>query len=170
VSEQEKLLADERMAVLLATSRLNSKISASFEACTGSSIARFTILYALSDSPSLSQTELRAILGINASAVTRHLQLLEDRGLIRRNRNAEDQRNVAVSITETGSALITECSNKRELFLSSLFDDMNSTEIETLLKAVSTIESHLDQATAAYRNPNPDNTTSISIHEKEILR
>lgn len=168
---KRRTVVDNRMDVLLATSRLSARISTAFESCTGSSITRFTILYALSTSSPLPQTELRSLLGINASAVTRHLQLLEDRGLITRERVPGDQRNVAVSITQDGLGLIAGCSDKRELFLDTLFKGLEHDQIKTLLAAFSGIESQLDQATTLCEESDhagADTHSTHSTHHKEI--
>ncbi|MFT8358496.1 MarR family winged helix-turn-helix transcriptional regulator [Bifidobacterium aquikefiri] len=148
-------MVDSRMEVLLATNRLSARISTSFESWTGSSISRFAILYALSTSSSLPQTEIRSLLGINASAVTRHLQYLEDRGLITRKRVPGDQRNVAVTITQNGMSLIVGCSDKRESLLDTLFEGSGHNQIQVLLATVSAIESRLDQAASACNESAP---------------
>lgn len=137
---------DIRMDVLLTTSRLNARMSTAFEACTGSSVARFTILYALSTAPSMLQTEIRSLLGLDASAVTRHLQLLEDSGFLTRQRVSGDQRSVQISITDAGRERITVCADKRESFLTALFEGVDVNHLDVLLNALSIVESNLDAA------------------------
>ncbi|MCI1664623.1 MarR family transcriptional regulator [Bifidobacterium crudilactis] len=162
-------MTDNRMEVLLTVSRLQARISNVFESYTGSSVARFSILYALSDSDSLSQTDLRRLLGINASAVTRHVQHLEGSGLVTRERIPGDQRNVAVSITPAGMQLLKGCENNRESFLSTLFAGLSHGELTTLLDIVSSMESHLDRATELCVRKDSTIADNGSTDDKETL-
>ena len=79
----------------------------------GLTAARFDLLYALWSSNRKSavstlQSELRRVLGVSASVVSRMLQSLEALGLVTRCRSAHDRRQRKVSLTERGLARIRE--------------------------------------------------------------
>jgi DNA-binding MarR family transcriptional regulator len=77
----------------------------------GLTAARFDLLYALPHGwnrfcRDMRQSDLRALLGVSRPTVSRMLASLEEPGLIRRERDVFDRRQIRVTLTQRGRALI----------------------------------------------------------------
>ena len=73
------------------------------EKACGVSGAQVWVLATLAESPGLRVTELAEALSIHASTASNLLDKIEKAGLIRRERNSQDQRVVRLYLTETGN-------------------------------------------------------------------
>jgi DNA-binding MarR family transcriptional regulator len=86
------------------------RVTRSMLARLGLTAARFDLLYALPrkrDSRSgMLQSKLRAQLGVSRPTVSRMLASLEELGIVHRQRDVRDRRQVCVSLTRRGHALI----------------------------------------------------------------
>jgi MarR family transcriptional regulator, transcriptional regulator for hemolysin len=71
----------------------------------GGSIPIWLILNALKSEPRRSQLELARAVGIESPTLTRHLDGMEQAGLVRRRRGGPDRRAVQVEVTPAGRAL-----------------------------------------------------------------
>jgi MarR family transcriptional regulator, transcriptional regulator for hemolysin len=71
----------------------------------GGSIPIWLILNALKHEPRRSQLELARAVGIEGPTMTRHLDGLEQAGLVERRREAVDRRTVQVQLTRAGHTL-----------------------------------------------------------------
>lgn len=71
----------------------------------GGSIPIWLILNALKSEPRRSQLELARAVGIEGPTLTRHLDGMEQAGLVRRQRGSPDRRAVQVEVTPAGRAL-----------------------------------------------------------------
>jgi MarR family transcriptional regulator for hemolysin len=74
----------------------------------GASFGNWTVLASLESGGSAIQRVLAASLGIEGPTLTRHLDRLEELGLIHRNRTAVDRRYALVELTAAGRALCHE--------------------------------------------------------------
>jgi MarR family transcriptional regulator, transcriptional regulator for hemolysin len=72
---------------------------------SGGSIPIWLILNALKSEPRRSQLELARAVGIEGPTLTRHLDGMEQAGLVRRRRGSPDRRAVQVEVTPAGRAL-----------------------------------------------------------------
>ena len=94
------------LGLLLATTSkavgraFNNALSAS-----GGSIPIWLILNALKSEPRRSQLDLARAVGIEGPTLTRHLDGMEQAGLVRRQRGTPDRRAVQVELTRAGHAL-----------------------------------------------------------------
>jgi MarR family transcriptional regulator for hemolysin len=68
----------------------------------GASMPTWILLSALSEGDGISQRELAARMHIEGPTLVRHLDRLEDEGLLRRRRSEEDRRTVKVQLTAAG--------------------------------------------------------------------
>lgn len=66
----------------------------------------YTLLKILADNPGLPPSELSRLCGRDRSTLTTTMKALDARGLIERQRNAEDQRSYSVRLTEVGYAML----------------------------------------------------------------
>lgn len=71
----------------------------------GASFGNWTVLATLDSGGSMIQRTLAAALGIEGPTLTRHLDRLEDRRLVRRDRTGADRRYARVELTPAGQAL-----------------------------------------------------------------
>jgi MarR family transcriptional regulator for hemolysin len=74
----------------------------------GASFGNWTVLATLEGGGPMVQRALAASLGIEGPTLTRHLDRLEELGLIRRNRTGADRRYARVELTAAGQALCHE--------------------------------------------------------------
>lgn len=74
----------------------------------GASFGTWTVLAMLDSAGPVIQRVLAASLGIEAPTLTRHLDRLEELGLIRRNRDGADRRYALVQLTPAGRTLCYE--------------------------------------------------------------
>jgi MarR family transcriptional regulator, transcriptional regulator for hemolysin len=74
----------------------------------GASFGTWTVLAMLESGGPVIQRVLAALLGIEGPTLTRHLDRLEELGLIRRNRAGADRRYALVELTAQGQALCHE--------------------------------------------------------------
>lgn len=74
----------------------------------GASFGTWTVLAVLENGGPMVQRTLAAALGIEGPTLTRHLDRLEELGLIRRNRDGADRRYALVELTPAGQALCHE--------------------------------------------------------------
>ncbi len=73
---------------------------------SGVTLNQFLILKAVRDGGRSRPSAVARILGVHPSDVTRMVQRLAAKGLIRRSRTAEDQRAVHLALSEKGEALL----------------------------------------------------------------
>lgn len=90
--------------------RLTGRINRDLARATGLSEADFEILTALTDSPNetVRALALRCGLEWEKSRLSHQLRRMEERGLVRREDCAEDNRGSVVRVTEAGRALAAE--------------------------------------------------------------
>lgn len=69
---------------------------------------RFSLLVLLGANPRINQTELSRGVGVDKSTLTPALDQLERKGLIQRERTANDRRTYALSLSPAGEALLSE--------------------------------------------------------------
>ena len=93
---------------------VNQEMTAKFEKATGYSITRYQLIMILKCKGRCSQSQLQNELKIDSAAVTRHLKLLEEKNLVRRERNKENNREVFVEITEKAKNDLALCAKKHD--------------------------------------------------------
>src|SRR5215510_12639104 len=71
----------------------------------GGSIPIWLILNALRNEPRRTQLDLAGAVGIKGPTLTRHLDTMEQAGLVRRERSTRDRRAVEVELTRAGKTL-----------------------------------------------------------------
>lgn len=73
---------------------------------------RFSLLVLLKANPGINQTALSRGVGVDKSTLTPALDQLEKKGLIQRERTAQDRRTYALSLSPAGEALLAELMTK----------------------------------------------------------
>lgn len=112
---------------------VEQKITKIFEEKIGLSLTRYKILLTLFEKDNISQSEVRDALKIDNAAITRHIQILETKGYVMRERNPKNNREIFVSLTEKARKEILNCEHicpsMREFF----GDDFSKADAENLL-------------------------------------
>jgi DNA-binding MarR family transcriptional regulator len=97
------------------------------------------ILRRLAQFPGQSQRELADALGMHAPRLVTLIDELEDRGLVARDRDPDDRRNYAISLTEEGRRLLTELGHvaaEHEHAITAGLDDDERGQLLTLLRRI----------------------------------
>lgn len=92
----------------LLLNQTSKKIARAFDdelAAAGGSLPVWLILLSLMREGSLSHAELASFVGVKGPTLTHHLDGLEERGLIRRERLPENRRTQMARLTKSGEAL-----------------------------------------------------------------
>lgn len=117
---------------LFATKRISTMIS-EYVLEDDMSIEQYALLRKLYFSESLRSSELADIFYVNKSAITVKVEKLVKRGLVKRNRDPNDRRNVYLSLTEEGVKLYEQLENKIEQFVGNYLSDLTHEELESFL-------------------------------------
>lgn len=88
---------------------LEHKLCKNFEDATGFSLTRYEMMMFLKEHNSCLQVDIQNYLQINQAAITRHLKLLEKKGLVTRVRNSENNREIFVSLTDFAREELAKC-------------------------------------------------------------
>lgn len=121
---------DEMRSIIILMKNVDRQITLRFEKQTDISLTRYEILYKLFERGPISQNELKLELKIDQAAITRHLKLLEEQEFVVRQRNSKNNREVLVSLTDTGRGQLNNCQTDKNEFLSQLFDGFSEEEVQ----------------------------------------
>lgn len=110
----------------------NQEINTLFEKETGFSLTRYEMLMFLKEKGICSQNQIQTELKIDSSAITRHLKILEQKGYVIRNRNAENNREVFVQLSEKATQDLEACGKEHDQAISSLSLSISAEEAEQL--------------------------------------
>jgi DNA-binding MarR family transcriptional regulator len=95
------------------------------------------ILRRLGQFPGQSQRGLADALGMHAPRLVALIDELEDRGLVARDRDRDDRRNYAISLTDDGRRVLAELggvAREHELAITATLDDDDRAQLLTLLR------------------------------------
>ncbi|SFE12614.1 MarR family winged helix-turn-helix transcriptional regulator [Trichococcus pasteurii] len=111
---------------------INQEVNTLFEKETGFSLTRYEMLMFLKEKGTCSQNQIQAELKIDSAAITRHLKILEQKGYVIRQRNAENNREVFVQLSEQAIQDLAACGKAHEQGKSSLSLSLSDEEAEQL--------------------------------------
>ena len=110
----------------------NQEINTLFEKETGFSLTRYEMLMFLKDKGTCSQNQIQTELKIDSAATTRHLKILEQKGYVIRERNAENNREVFVQLSDKAIKDLEACGKEHDQGKSSLSLSLSDEEAEQL--------------------------------------
>ena len=110
----ERVNLEKVIQLLYQLKIVNQEMTAKFEKSTGFSITRYQLMMILKCKGRCSQTQLQNELKIDSAAVTRHLKLLEEKNLVKRQRNKDNKREVFVEITDEAKADLERCAREHD--------------------------------------------------------
>lgn len=110
----------------------NQEINTLFEKEAGFSLTRYEMLMFLKDKGTCSQNQIQTELKIDSAAITRHLKILEQKGYVIRERNAENNREVFVQLSDKAIKDLEACGKEHDQGKSSLSFSLSDEEAEQL--------------------------------------
>jgi MarR family transcriptional regulator for hemolysin len=110
---------------------------------SGGSIPIWLILNALKSEPHRSQLDLARIVGIGGPTLTRHIDGLEDAGLVKRQRGGVDRRAVRVELTRAGNALHGRLLKRVIEFNRRLHAGLSAEDTETLRSLLEQLQANV---------------------------
>lgn len=93
----------------------------------------------------LKQHDLAKRFDINTATVTRALEKLEKKGLIKRKENVNDKRQKIVLLTDKSNEVINGIGEKYTLFKKEIFEDFSNEEYSNLLNLLNRILTELEK-------------------------
>ena len=102
-------------------------------ACCGTTVAQAATLQALASYGDVRSSDLRRHLGIAPSTLTRNLDRLEGRGLIRRAADTTDRRVARVQLTEAGVEAAREIDGAELEFIGDVLDHLEAAGVSDVV-------------------------------------
>lgn len=116
--------------------------------------AQFGVLCVLHAHPKLDQSTLARSLGFDKVTMLRVMRGLETRGLIKRSYTRENRRNLSISLSETGLALLKQTQEPAERAYSRLMSPLNKEQQCQLVELLKLLTTGLEgEARAAFVPP-----------------
>lgn len=116
--------------------------------------AQFGVLTVVQAHPGLGQSSLARALGFDKVTVLRVLRGLESRGLVSRGPSEDNRRNVSVSLTSEGTAVLQQAQKPAERAYKRLMAPLDKAQQEELLHLLQLLTGELeDEARAAFVPP-----------------
>jgi len=109
----------------------------------GGSVPMWLILSSLKSNERRTQLELARAVGIEGPTLTRHLDGLEENGVVRRVRDGNDRRAVRVELTDEGERLFQTLRQAVIAFNRALTDGVADDELERLRTALARLEQNV---------------------------
>jgi len=109
----------------------------------GGSVPMWLILSSLKSNERRTQLELARAVGIEGPTLTRHLDGLEENGLVLRVRDGNDRRAVRVELTDEGERLFQTLRQAVVAFNRALTDGVAENELERLRTALARLEQNI---------------------------
>lgn len=134
---------DEKITVQLYD--INKQTFSKFERCTGISQSRLELLHQLYEVNEISQSALQKEVNIDSAAVTRHLKQLEEKGMVMRRKNPEDNRVTFVRLTDEGRNRIKDYREGKQIFISKVLMDFTDEERTKLSDMLTRIQNNIEE-------------------------
>jgi MarR family transcriptional regulator, transcriptional regulator for hemolysin len=109
----------------------------------GGSVPTWLILSSLKSNERRTQLELARAVGIEGPTLTRHLDGLEENGIVRRLRDGSDRRAVRVELTPEGERLFQTLRQAVIAFNRALTDGVGEPELERLRTSLARLEQNV---------------------------
>jgi MarR family transcriptional regulator for hemolysin len=134
---------------LAATSKAVSRAFNDRLAEAGGSVPTWLILSSLKGDAWRTQLDLARAVGIEGPTLTRHLDGLEEHGLVRRVRDSADRRAVKVELTDEGERLFGQLRQAVVAFNRDLTSGLSDAELERARKMLSQLETNVKRTASS---------------------
>ena len=135
---------DDKKQMIMMLKRLDRHVTQIFEKRTDISLTRYEILVSLIKNGNVTQKVLQQSLAIDQAAITRHLKLLEEQQYVERKRNEKNNREVLVTISDKGRALLEGCTMFKDQFLNDLYEDFSDSELQQLKQFLTRLNNNVE--------------------------
>ena len=122
---------------------VEQNLTKEFENSTGFSLTRYEILIYLDEKQQSLQTEIAEHIGIDPAAITRQLKILEKEGFVTRDRNADNAREIIVTLTDYAKSELQICKQNHKDNPCNIAVSISKREIEDLMEILESIEEKL---------------------------
>lgn len=130
--------------LFLLLKNIDRRITNSFDKRTGVSLTRYELLFHLYNNGNMTQTALQQALYIDQAAITRHLKILEEKEYVTRQRNAQNNREVIVKISDEGKNLLNNCDINKNQLISELYNGFSTEEIQLLEQLIKRLNRNVE--------------------------
>jgi len=134
---------------LASTSKAVSRAFNDRLAEAGGSVPTWLILSSLKGDAWRTQLDLARAVGIEGPTLTRHLDGLEELGLVRRVRDAADRRAVKVELTDEGERLFARLRQAVIAFNRDLTNGLSDADLERARETLSRLEANVKRTTSS---------------------
>ena len=107
-------------------------------------------LFSIAIHRSINVKQLAALLGVSSGAATQHIESLVQAGLVERETNPDDRRNVVLRISRTGAAAMKELERERLEFMRTLCAEISDAELETFVVVTKKMKQTLTEMETAH--------------------
>jgi DNA-binding MarR family transcriptional regulator len=90
-------------------------------------------------------SDIKYFVGVTKPAISQSLNLLEDKGYIKRNIAAGDRRSIALTITEKGRNILNEHIDRMNIFLYRLIEKFGLDNMKTMVSLFSQMADIIDE-------------------------
>ncbi|NHN56772.1 MarR family transcriptional regulator [Calidifontibacter sp. DB0510] len=158
MSEQEvhhRSEADELVTALLTASRVLVGVSARSLAGVADTltVTQFRCLVVLSNTGTVRLNQLADALGVNASTALRTVDRLIAQDLVDRKENPANRREVLITLTPTGAAVVHDVTERRRADIGGIVRRMPVTRRRELIRALRTFSDAAGEPEAAPSTP-----------------
>lgn len=136
---------DDKKQMIMMLKRLDRKVTQVFEKRTNISLTRYEILVSLVNKGCVTQKVLQQTLAIDQAAITRHLKLLEEQQFVNRKRNEKNNREVLVTISEKGRALLEDCTMFKDQLMDDLYDNFSVDELHQFKQSLTRLNNNIEK-------------------------
>lgn len=114
---------------------LEIKVANIFEKRLEISLTRFQIIKYLYEVEIATPKQIAQLLEIDAAAITRHINKLEEGGYVKKRRNEQNNREVFVALTQYSKNKVDQCVKETDIreFIGSEFTDEDFKQLKILL-------------------------------------
>jgi len=129
--------------LLAKTSKAISRAFNDTLAEAGGSLPTWLVLSSVKGEARRTQLEVARAMGIEGPTLTRHLDALEEAGLIRRQRDTDDRRAVRVELTDAGEGLFQQLRKAAIAFNNRLTTGVSEQELDRLARTLARLENNV---------------------------
>ncbi|MGP1614700.1 MAG: MarR family winged helix-turn-helix transcriptional regulator [Pollutimonas bauzanensis] len=142
-----------QLQVMQQLGRTYRALMSAFEANIGQSMPRWRILLHLHESGEASQKQLALALRMDPAALTRQIQVIENKGWVERHNDASDNRLTNVALTAQGRKVVEQTLPRRTAFIERALGDLSPRDMQALGTMLSVLEQRLRQEAASPARP-----------------
>ncbi|MEW6725974.1 MAG: MarR family winged helix-turn-helix transcriptional regulator [Bacillota bacterium] len=115
--------------------------------CCGISLAHSHILYEINKSPGITVNELAAVLGLDKSTTSRHVQALTGEGLVEGRPSEEDRRYLNLVLTEKGRELQSRIAVQMAGFIREILEFIPQDKRDEVVRSIGLLSKAMHQST-----------------------